>query len=188
MLKGLNSCKTLDDFKKENASLGREAFLAKYLTNFIVLTCPLHDAEAMNFKTCSFTSPQQPGAAGAPNRTVARIHTLAKTGDAEYHMVSVGRTANNDIYIPHGKISKFHAYFVKDHKTGGTLIADAGSTNRTRVNMEALHPRETRLLKNGDKISFSKEVRAEFLTAEGMWALISQGGTLRNPRARYHAF
>lgn len=184
MLKGSHSYQTLDDFKRENAALGREAFLGKYFTNFIVLTCPLYDQASLNFKTCSYPMP----GALPKNRMVTRVQSVSKSGDAEYHMVTVGRTSNNDICIPLGNISKFHAYFMKDHKTGGTTIVDAGSTNCTQVNMQPLTPREPRLLLNGDRITFGKDIRAEFLTAEGMWTLVSQSQALEQRAARYHAF
>jgi len=54
-------------------------------------------------------------------------------------MITVGRTANNDIVVADVSVSRFHAFFaVLDE---GVALADAGSRNGTQVDGERLEPR-----------------------------------------------
>jgi pSer/pThr/pTyr-binding forkhead associated (FHA) protein len=46
-------------------------------------------------------------------------------------MITLGRTANNDVVIPDATVSKFHAYFRATDK--GLELVDAGSRNGTKV-------------------------------------------------------
>jgi hypothetical protein len=47
-------------------------------------------------------------------------------------MITLGRTANNDVVIPDATISKFHAYF-RANESGAWELVDAGSRNGTKV-------------------------------------------------------
>jgi len=53
------------------------------------------------------------------------------------HLVTLGRTANNDVVIPDISVSRFHA-FAKEAQGGGLAIQDAGSTNGTMVNSDSV--------------------------------------------------
>src|SRR5262249_35799649 len=54
-------------------------------------------------------------------------------------MITVGRTANNDVVVPDISVSKFHAFF---RTVDGVLtLADAGSKNGTEVGGQALAPK-----------------------------------------------
>ena len=80
---------------------------------------------------------------GAIRRTAAQIARrlanqerfvlpLAKRVDnAVTNKITVGRTANNDIMLKHGSISKFHATFEEADRL---LLRDADSKNGTSVN------------------------------------------------------
>lgn len=176
MAAGRKPFTTFVEFKGDNAVLSKDAFVKKHPTTFLLLNSPIDEGDDVEFHTYSPIMNTKSGTRDSRRRTHAIVHKLAKQGEAEYFMVTVGRTSNNDVHIPHSQISKFHAYFNKDHVTGRTMLADAGSTNRTQVNQDILSPNEPRLLENGDKVVFGGEVRGTFFTAEGMWELITKGG------------
>ena len=56
------------------------------------------------------------------------------------HLLTLGRTNNNDVVIRDTSVSRFHAY-LKPAEGGGFLIQDAGSTNGTTVNGSAVPAR-----------------------------------------------
>src|SRR5579872_4342643 len=66
--------------------------------------------------------------------------------------VSVGRAHNKDIVLRHSSVSKFHAWFELEPEC--MYVSDAGSTNLTRVNGEAIEPRRRVVVAPGDAIRF----------------------------------
>jgi hypothetical protein len=79
---------------------------------------------------------------------------LRKVSDTFPHMISVGRTNNNDLVVPDMSISKLHAFF--SHSPRGFEVADAGSKNGTWLGGEPLQPRQPRLIKLGDRLRFGR--------------------------------
>ena len=176
MALGASPNKTLDQFKKENRGLTIEDFLTRHPGPFLVVSFPSTDGDIQ-------APPILPGGGNtirgsfAPIKVTTHIYSLARHGDAELHMITVGRTANNDICIPFPQVSKMHAHFQKDYRSGRMALTDAASTNGTRVNGQMLPPREPRFLEDRDRISFGEGIRGKFHTSRSMWALISgQGG------------
>jgi len=83
------------------------------------------------------------------------------------NMITVGRTANNDIIIRDTKVSKFHAFFriVKE----GTELYDAGSRNGTWHGLERLIPTgPPALLETGDLVRFGP-LQFSFYEATDLW-------------------
>jgi hypothetical protein len=74
-------------------------------------------------------------------------------------MITVGRASNNDISLPFGNISKFHAYFKVDGDT--YTLTDAGSTNSTFLNNNQLKPDKPSEVNDGDGLSISPQ--ADFI-------------------------
>jgi hypothetical protein len=72
-----------------------------------------------------------------PAEKTASLSLLAypvrRSGRSVGHLMTVGRTSNNDVVVPDLSISRFHA-FLKPDDAGGFRIQDAGSTNGTTVN------------------------------------------------------
>jgi hypothetical protein len=89
------------------------------------------------------------------------------------NMITVGRTANNDIVLPDVRISKLHAFFCIDK--GKTTLSDAGSNNGTWVDRRPLvakgPPQPVTL---GDAIRFS-ELEFLFLDAGSCWDRLRAG-------------
>jgi len=64
---------------------------------------------------------------------------LRKTQTAFPTMITVGRTANNDIHLEDPSVSRFHAFF--EVKQGVVELGDAGSSEGTRVAGQRLEPK-----------------------------------------------
>ena len=85
------------------------------------------------------------------------------------HLVTVGRTSNNDVVIPDLSVSRFHA-FLKRGENGRFQIQDAKSTNGSTVNgssvpAQGLGPPVD--LKRGDNVRLG-QVELTFLDATGL--------------------
>lgn len=173
--------KTVLEFRAENGGLSKEAFVRKHPSAFLIVGIPIPIEEDVEFQTFSPATAGQKStrvmATGQENpprhtRTEQCVYALSKP-EGEYRMITIGRTSNNDVHIPHTQISKFHAYFKKDSGSGKLVLTDAGSTNGTQVNLTTLTPRKAHTLSDGDKIVFGKEVRGVFHSNESMWTQIS---------------
>ncbi|MDD9940934.1 MAG: FHA domain-containing protein [Myxococcales bacterium] len=117
---------------------------------------------------------------GAIRRTAAQIARrlanqerfvlpLAKRVDnAVTNKITVGRTANNDIMLKHGSISKFHATFEEADRL---LLRDADSKNGTSVNGESL-ARATEV-QSGDIVLFGS-VEVMLCNAESLWQVLNE--------------
>jgi hypothetical protein len=85
----------------------------------------------------------------------ALIRLIRKVQRTFPNMITVGRTANNDVVIVDESISKFHAYFQPQGKT--LTLADAGSTNGTWVDEEQLSPEgDAVAVRAGSRIRFAR--------------------------------
>ncbi len=96
---------------------------------------------------------------------------LRKVSDTFPHMISVGRTNNNDLVVPDMSISKLHAFF--SHGPRGFEVADAGSKNGTWVGGDLLGPRQPRLVKLGDRIRFGR-IEFTVVDAGACWDIIDR--------------
>src|SRR5262245_20155445 len=83
-------------------------------------------------KTEKFNSPERTGLSRLdgpiedPSKpTGPLVLAVVKTQSAFASMITVGRTANNDVVIPDTQISRFHAFFKPAYD--GLTLEDAGS-------------------------------------------------------------
>ncbi|MCZ6862563.1 MAG: FHA domain-containing protein [Alphaproteobacteria bacterium] len=93
------------------------------------------------------------------------------------HLVTVGRTSNNDIVISDISVSRFHA-FLKQDANGTFQILDSGSTNGTRVNGAKVPTRgegPPTNLKSGDTLRLGR-VEFTFLDATALHSFALQHG------------
>jgi hypothetical protein len=80
---------------------------------------------------------------------------LRKATDTFPQMITVGRTANNDLVIPDSSISTVHAIFMQTAR--GFELADVGSKNGTSAAGEPLPPRgAAHLIKLGERLRFGR--------------------------------
>ena len=96
-------------------------------------------------------------------------YPLRRTERSAGHLVTVGRTSNNDVVIPDLSVSRFHA-FVKPVGDGRFQIQDANSTNGTTVNGTSVPVQGHGLavdLKSGDNVRLG-QVELTFLSAPAL--------------------
>ena len=88
-------------------------------------------------------------------------------------MITVGRTANNDIVIPDINISRFHAYF---RATADRVeLADAGSANGTFIEGKRLPAKGTaQIVIPGETVSFA-QLEFTLLDASRAWDRVRRG-------------
>lgn len=80
------------------------------------------------------------------------------------HMITLGRSENNDLILPFGQVSKLHAYFSRDDR--GWSLRDCGSANGTKLNGQRLEPKDSVLLRSGCELIFGRVLAVQFLTRE----------------------
>ena len=169
----------LKGFKKYQAMYGRAEFAKRFSHPFLVVEKdqgPVQD-EHHGYETVHVPPDQlarilQESLLRAASSRVIR---LVKKGTNNFSgMVNVGRTSNCDVMLDSPLISKFHAYFAKDSRAGAYCLSDANSTNGTFINNAKLKPKEKKILSDGDRISFSRQVTFSYYTAEGFYDLLAQ--------------
>jgi hypothetical protein len=144
---------------------------------------------AMSFRTPFLsTLPDPPATPGGGVVRVAEdeIVTLLEQGlcfcvvlrkrrdaDAAFpHRISIGRAPNTDIVLRDPSISKFHGWFEADDE-GTFYLADADSTNSTRVNGEVIAARERVPVAPGDMVRFGS-VDALVCAPRALWTALTQ--------------
>jgi pSer/pThr/pTyr-binding forkhead associated (FHA) protein len=88
--------------------------------------------------------------------------------------VTIGRIDTNDIVIDDSSVSRFHAYFQKDTRTGDWNVVDAESKNGTWVGPLKLAPNERARVTDETKVRFG-DVELVFLTVNGLFERIKKG-------------
>ena len=84
--------------------------------------------------------------------TTYLVFPVRKVQPTLQSMISVGRTANNDIVINDVQISKFHALFrIRDDQLE---LEDAGSVNGTKVGDVPLVKGQPKVVRSGDRVGF----------------------------------
>lgn len=104
-------------------------------------------------------------AVGAPRAGDPLVFRLVKanhTQNAFAMGVTVGRVGNNDITLPDDSVSRFHAFFQRDDKSGGWTLTDAESKNGTFLGEQRLEANQHVPLADGAKLRFG-DARVEFL-------------------------
>jgi hypothetical protein len=91
---------------------------------------------------------------------------IVKVQEQYPSMITLGRTANNDIVIGDTSISKFHAFFRL--APGLVEVTDAGSRNGTFVGAKRLEPKQIATLRPGDLLRFAR-MSFQLLDAPACW-------------------
>ena len=96
--------------------------------------------------------------------------------------ISVGRATNQDILLRDASVSKSHAWFEVD-ETGTFHVADAGSTNGTKIENDTLEPRSTTPVQPGQLITFGS-VEALLVDAESLWRVFDSARSEWRPPSK----
>jgi predicted component of type VI protein secretion system len=102
-------------------------------------------------------------------RIVRAVH---KRTELFANMITIGRTANNDIHLADASVSKFHAYF---HVDDTVRIVDAGSHNGTRVDDVRCPPKTAVPVHAGSRIELGR-INLTLVSAEACWEAIRSVG------------
>ena len=90
-----------------------------------------------------------------------------RPGNPFAHLISVGRSAKNDITVAVDSVSKVHGYFVLDGNQW--CFTDHGSTNGSVIGNVELSSGRKYPLDNTDILRLGLEVHFEFLTPEALY-------------------
>ncbi|OXM60085.1 FHA domain-containing protein [Amycolatopsis vastitatis] len=93
----------------------------------------------------------------------------------------VGRGPEADLRLYSDRVSPRHAWLRRDAR--GTWVSDAGSRAGTLVNGEPLAPRQARLLRTGDRVTFGSisAVYTDALPADGEPPVFAETAPGRGP-------
>jgi hypothetical protein len=107
------------------------------------------------------------GAAIGPGGKGSLVLAVRKTQLAFPSMITVGRTANNDLVLPDVRVSKFHCWFKVS--SDRVELVDAGSRNGTFVRTRRLAPKATPTeVRFGDKVRFG-DLEFQLLEPGAAW-------------------
>jgi pSer/pThr/pTyr-binding forkhead associated (FHA) protein len=124
-------------FRRDARALSLEDFQDRHGNAFLMLTA----AELRRPDGPAMTEVNLAGFDDMPSERTAGlsqlVYRLRRTGRSAGHLVTLGRTANNDVVVPDLSVSRFHA-FAKEIDGGRITLQDAGSTNGTTVNSNSV--------------------------------------------------
>jgi hypothetical protein len=153
------------DFVDQYASLERDRFLATFPEPILLIDFKGIREVPENLKGNAQPPPMTALTQFTPghdeNLDMVVVAPLRKSDRNKMaNAVTLGRARTNDIVLPHGVISKLHAFFRKDPATGNLSITDADSRYGTAVNSENLVPADPYPLNNKSTLLFAKFVQA----------------------------
>jgi hypothetical protein len=164
------------DRYRQLALLGRDAFLASAAPAALIRR-RADDASDPLDRTGSgdrdLDAETQVAAAVGRRRSPqgVEVYPLAKKPGASFpDMITIGRTANNDIVLRDVTVSRLHAFFRR--RDDRWVMADAGSKNGTAVEGEPLMPRREREVGSGTGVRIG-DLELTFYTAAELFAVLS---------------
>ncbi len=108
-------------------------------------------------------------------RYLGRVAFVAKRpGNPFAHLISIGRSASNDITIAVDSVSKVHGYFAREGDGWG--FTDHGSTNGSTLAGKELAPGGKYPLNDGEVLQLGLEAMLQYLSPEGLYRKVAQLG------------
>lgn len=99
-----------------------------------------------------------------------RLYPIVKRAGTPFpHMISVGRSTNNDIVLPFAAVSKLHAFFSYVPETATWTLCDAESSNGTFLGERRLPPNERFAVTENSRIIFG-DIALGFVSAATLHA------------------
>ncbi len=103
-------------------------------------------------------------------RYLGKVAFLTKRpGNLFAHLISAGRSVNNDITVSVDSVSKVHGYFVLD-EDHGWCFTDHGSTNGSLLDDAELVAKRKYPLRDGNLLQLGLEVTFEFLSPDSLYS------------------
>ncbi len=158
---------TFESFRADARDLSPADFEERHGSAFLLLTAAeLREPTGPAMTEVALAGVDEPGSERTAYLSLL-AYPLLRTGRSVGHLITVGRTANNDVVIPDVSVSRFHA-FVKPPGDGYFQIQDASSTNGTTVNGTSVPAQghgPAVDLKSGDNVRLG-QVELTFVRAE----------------------
>ncbi len=168
-----------EDWQALAESHSREGFAAAYDHPFLLaltgvdvaprpmMTLRLHNGAAE--VQAALMAERRRLATGERQASVLPIRKVQSTFPS---MITVGRARNNDLCVPDTLVSKFHAFFVRRPADGVWTLADAGSSNGTRIgDRELVAKGAAEVVRSGDRVRFGV-TSFSFFDAVGLWSAL----------------
>lgn len=152
----------LDSLFKDVLEIPVADFVQRYPDPVLVLEARGAFGRADSFQTVR-ASGERPAFAEAvlgserPTLLPVRKRARSKFGN----MISVGRTASNDVVVEHASVSKFHAYFLSRGENAWH-VQDANSSNGTFVDGKRVPTDVPVPVDDGAAVQFSQDTRYRF--------------------------
>lgn len=160
-----------ESIKERVARLTQEQFLAAFPRPALVTVFAGADAEsgeALDPTTSGVQLLTVSIKSTAVLRYLGKLAFVAKRpGNPFAHLISVGRSASNDITIAVDSVSKVHGYFVQEGPRW--FFTDHGSTNGTTLNGGEIVTGEKYPLFDGSVLQLGVEAMLEFLSPESLY-------------------
>ncbi len=107
-------------------------------------------------------------------RYLNKIGFLRKRpGNPYAHLISIGRSATNDLVVSLDTVSKVHGYFV--HNDGVWQFTDRGSTNGSCLNEKRLEAGKPVQLIDGDRLQLGKDVTFVYMNPASFYRHANAG-------------
>lgn len=116
------------------------------------------------------TRPGEQATRPTPGRAVF-FNVVKSAKNAFADEVTLGRTGNNDITIEDNTVSRFHAYFAPDEKSGVWSLVDAKSTAGTWLSGKKLGAKVPQAIEDTTRLRVG-EVELQFLEPKSFWAYL----------------
>ncbi len=167
----------IEDLRSDAARLSPEEFENRYGSAFLLLSSTgfKQPKSASSTEVLLLDMDEEIGERTAG--VSVRVMPIRAAESSRTHLITIGRTAKNDVTIADISVSRFHAFF-KRNPAGGFQLHDAGSTNGTIVNESSVCTKEAGPptdVKSGDSIRFG-QVDATFLEADALRSYVAKFG------------
>lgn len=124
---------SIKSFREDAALLSPEEFEDKHGQMFLLLSAAeLNQPTGPMSTQVKVIGLDEPASERTASLSLV-VYPVKRTERSVGHLVTIGRTSNNDVAVPDISISRFHA-FVKPGEVTAAAIQDAKSTNGTSVN------------------------------------------------------
>jgi pSer/pThr/pTyr-binding forkhead associated (FHA) protein len=167
----------IEDLRLDAARLSPEEFENRYGSAFLLLSSTgfKQPKSASSTEVLLLDMDEEIGERTAG--VSVRVMPIRAAKDSHTHLITIGRTAKNDVTIADISVSRFHAFF-KRNPAGDFQLYDAGSTNGTIVNESSVCTKEAgppTNVKSGDNVRFG-QVDVTFLEANALRSYVAKFG------------
>jgi len=166
----------ISDFMPELESLSEEAYLKRFPVPALLLAIPYlaksEDSRISLADTVGGTGSRRLNPGEESKQAANYIAWLFKKHEDGGSIVTLGRAANNDVFILAPTVSKVHATFMAF--TRRWLISDRGALNGLWLNGRRLEKNETKDVEDGDLLRFGEVVEARFLLPQSLYQSLSE--------------